>query len=188
MEIEKVIKERRSTRGFTAEKISDEAIDKIVESAFYAPLAVNTVSWHLTVLKNEAMIDRLAGEIKEFLSVDPAEHVKRRLAMDGFSPFYQAKTVIVMTVDEENKYSHENAGASIQNMLLTAKDMGIDSIWVGMGNAYLKTEKGKKFLKDIGAPEEYEIIACLGFGYSNYEIPMPDKHLGEYDKIVNVID
>ena len=64
METIKAIMDRRSVRGFKEDKfINDEDIKTIVECGMYAPLAVNKVSWHLTVVKNKEFLDNLSQDV-----------------------------------------------------------------------------------------------------------------------------
>ena len=188
METFDTIKERRSVRGFSEEKqIADDKVEKIIESAFFAPLALNKVCWRLAVVQDKKLIDEMVADIIDFLNVKPSEHVKMRLAMPKFSPFYHAPTVIFVMGDKENEYTGSNCGAAIQNMLLCAKDMGIDSCWIGMANKFLKSGGGEKYMKILGCPAGYEIIGAVALGYGNVNVPMPNKHFEEKDEIVKFI-
>ncbi len=183
-----IIKERRSVRGFDGEKqISEENVKTIVESAMYAPMALNKVSWHLTVVRDKELLEDISMAIIGKLSESDDSHIKMRLAMPGYSPFYHAPTVIFVTGDKENSYTGNNSGAAIQNMLLSAKCLGIDSCWIGMGNAFLKSEKGKPYMDKLNTPDGYEIIGAVALGYGNVEVPMPNKHMSEIDEIVKYI-
>ncbi len=188
METIKVIKERRSCRGFCEDRqIEKEDVLKIVESAMYAPMALNKVSWHLTVVQDADFLAEMSAEIISFLGKKPNDHVKMRLAMPRYNPFYHAPTVIFVMGDKENANTNRNAGAAIENMLLAAKDMGIDSCWVGLGNDFLNSEAGKPFTKKLEMPENYEIIGAVALGFAEKEIPMPNKHMDEKEKIVKYI-
>lgn len=183
-----IIKERRSVRGFDSEKqISEDAVKTIVESAMYAPMAVNKVSWHLTVVRSKEFLEDISMAIIGKLRESEDSHIKMRLAMPNYSPFYHAPTVIFVTGDKGNVYTGNNAGAAIQNMLLSAKALGIDSCWVGMANNFLKSEKGRAYMDKLCTPDGYEIIGAVALGYGNVNVPMPDKHMSEIDKIVTYI-
>ncbi len=188
METIKTIKERRSTRAFDKERqISTEVVETIVESAMYAPMALNKVSWHLTVVRNPEFLAEISSGIIEHLSKSSDAHIKMRLSMPNYNPFYHAPTVIFVTGDKENQYTQNNSGAAIQNMLLSAKDMGIDSCWVALGNPFLKSEAGKSFMEKLKAPKNYEIVGAVALGYAAKEIPVPNKHFDEIDNIVTYI-
>ena len=188
METLAVIKDRRSVRGFDPEKqIPKDKLDKIIESAMFAPMALNRVSWHLTIVQSKEFLDEMVLDIIGKLSENPTEHIKMRLAMPKFSPFYHAPTVIFVTGDKENVYTENNAGAAIENMLLSAKDMGIDSCWIGMANDFLKSDKGKKYMDRLNTPKDWKIIGAVALGYAEKDTVMPSKHFDEMDEIVKYI-
>ncbi len=189
METIKTIKERRAVRGFNPDKQIDiKDIKTIVECAMYAPLAINKVSWHLTVVRNKELLERLSKDIIEQLSINPTEHIKMRLAMPNYNPFYHAPTVIFVTGDKNNTYTGNNTGAAIENMLLAAKDLGIDSCWIGLANDFLRSEKGKPYMNRLNTPTDYEIIGAVALGYGNVDVSMPNKHFDEIEEIVKYID
>ena len=179
---------RRSVRGFLVDKIiSDENLNKIVDAGMYAPLAVNKVLWHFTVLKDKEMQQKIIDGIIDVLKINPTEHIKKRLSMPNFSPFYGAPAVIVVSGDKKNNWAQSNCGAAIQNMLLMANELGIDSCWVGMGNKFLNSDEAREIRNTIGVPKDYEVVGCVALGYRNTpEVPMPDKHFSERDSIVNI--
>ncbi len=189
METIKVIKERRAVRGFDPEnQLSMEDVKTIVECGMYAPMAVNKVSWHLTVVRNKEFLEELSRDVIAQMSINPTDHIKMRLAMPNYSPFYHAPTVIFVTGDKNNTCTGVNAGAAIENMLLAAKDLGIDSCWIGLANDFLKSEKGQIYMDKLNAPQDYEIIAAVALGYGNVNVPMPNKHFDKIDEIVKYID
>lgn len=184
-----IIKTRRSVRGFKPEKqISNEDLNTILDAAMYAPLAVNKPSWHLTVIQSKAVIDEIVEKTIGVLKINPNDHVKMRLSMPKFSPFYGAPTVIAVTGDLQNEYSKTNSGAAIENMLLAAKAQGIDSCWICMANKFLSSTEGTEILEGLGMPEGYGIMGCVALGYAEKEeIPVPNKHFDRYDEIINFI-
>lgn len=189
METIKVIKERRAVRGFDPEKqLNIEDVNTIVECGMYAPMAINKVSWHLTVVRSKEFLAELSKDVIAHMSINPTDHIKMRLAMPNYNPFYHAPTVIFVTGDKNNTCTGVNAGAAIENMLLAAKDLGIDSCWIGLANDFLKSEKGKAYMDKLNTPEDYEIISAVAFGYKNVDVSMPNKHFDEIDDIVKYID
>lgn len=184
----KTIKERRSVRGFIRDKqISDENLSEILDCAMYAPLCVNTVLWHFSAIQNKEILDDVVQKVIEMLSINPNDHVKMRLSMPNFSPFYGAPTVVFVFAEKGNSFAQSNCGAAIQNMLVSAKSLGIDSCWVGMANKFLTSDEAQPLLKKIGMPDGYEIVSCVALGYAEKEPKMPNKHFDERDNIVSVI-
>lgn len=179
---------RRTVRGFIRDKqISAADLEQILDAAMYSPLAINTVLWHFTALRDNAMKDKIINGVIDVLKIKPTEHIKMRLAMPNFSPFYGAPTVIVVSGDKNNQWSECNCGAAIQNMLLAANELGIDSCWVGMANKFLNSDEAKDIRKTIGIPDDYKVISCIALGYrEKAEIKMPDKHFDKRNEIINI--
>jgi nitroreductase len=54
---------RRSIRAYTAEAVSDEAVQKLLEAAMAAPSAAATDPWRFVVIKNRDMLARIAAAL-----------------------------------------------------------------------------------------------------------------------------
>jgi nitroreductase len=61
----KAISNRRSTRSYKAEQISDMELNEILNAAIAAPKAVGVPKWHFTVVQDNDMLDRLVEDIIE---------------------------------------------------------------------------------------------------------------------------
>ena len=62
METVQCIKERRSVRKFTDEKVPQEVVKEIVELASYAPSWKNTQTIRYMLVEDRAIIDKIAAE------------------------------------------------------------------------------------------------------------------------------
>ena len=62
MDLFKAIKERRSYRSFLTEPIGEEAIEKILEAAIWAPSPLNTQPWEFVVVTNEEVKGKIFSE------------------------------------------------------------------------------------------------------------------------------
>ena len=76
---------RRSIRAFTEDTVPQEALERIVDAARYAPSGMNKQLWRFTVVQNPAMLDALAAVIREEAGRDPDYH------------FYHANVLILGT-------------------------------------------------------------------------------------------
>jgi len=56
-----LVKQRRSTRVFTADPVPDELVDQIIEAARWAPSGANSQPWEFIVVRDKEMKDRIAG-------------------------------------------------------------------------------------------------------------------------------
>lgn len=187
-DIIKNIKERRSVRGFdTGKQLTDAELNEITDCALYAPLAVNTPLWHFSVIQNKEILNEIISGTIERLKKSDSEHVKMRLSMPNFSPFYGAPTVIAVSGDKSSPYAESNCGAAIQNMLLCAKSLGISSCWIGMTNEFLNSSEAAEILKKIDVPDNYKIVGCVALGHALNVPSAPDKHFDIKSELVTLV-
>lgn len=66
-EVIQTILARRSVRAYTGKKVSDEDLKAIVKCGLYAATAVGRQPWHITVVKDRALLDRISAASKAVL-------------------------------------------------------------------------------------------------------------------------
>ncbi|AOT70647.1 nitroreductase family protein [Geosporobacter ferrireducens] len=160
---------RRSCRSFKNQKIEEGKITAILECALYAPSPANKQPWEFIVVENPEYNQKLK---------DAVERSKEKIAeKSGWSwvPKYnvdfinQAPTLIVVVGDpskngaeqflEEPSQGYEHAcSAAIQNMLLAAHSMGLESLWLSL---FEKKDVRKIF--EIDEDKDPVAIICLGY-------------------------
>jgi len=153
MELSEAIKGRRSIRAFKPQDVPDEAVEKLIDAARYAPSAGNIQPWALVIAKK--------GE------------TKKKLASAAFNQAFveEAPVVIVVCADEnrssmrygrrgETLYCIQDTAAATQNILLTAYSLGLGTCWVGAFNE----DEAKKALR---APDGMRPVAMIPVGYPN---------------------
>ncbi len=115
---------RRSVRNFRQDNIPDDMIRELIRAAIYAPSAGNCQPWHFYVVKDFCVRKRVYEEAcrQEFLK--------------------EAPVLIIVCIDRnesadrygkrgETLYNIQNTAAAVQNILLSATDMGLGSCWCG---------------------------------------------------------
>lgn len=160
MEFNEVVRRRCSTRGFTAEKVSDEDVKKIVDAAQLAPLAMgDNKTSHLTVIRDPELMEEIRA----------ACMLKKK---DGtpHDPFYGATTLIVFSATDisEDNIEFCNAGCVIENMCLAATDLGLASCYIW--GCLKKIKKNPEAVSKLKLPEGYEIYSAFVCGYPVEEI------------------
>lgn len=124
MDFKDLVKSRRSIRNFVDKEVSKDLILELLEAARFAPSAGNCQPWHFYVVKNKELLARL-GE--------------RAYDREWFT---KAPLAIVVCVDipeaerrykerGRNLYCYQDTAAAIQNILLSAKALGLGSCWIG---------------------------------------------------------
>jgi nitroreductase len=168
MDVFEAMKERRSCRNFSSEPISEEAIEKILEAAGWAPSPMNAQPWKFIVVTNP--------EIKEKIFSEAERCKKWGLEKSGWKwvggykvDFLQAAPVIVAVVGDPEKtgldmfleeggvgYQHACA-AAIQNMHLAAHAQGLGSLWFTLFD-----KKAIRDILEIDSKMTPIALVCLG--------------------------
>jgi nitroreductase len=155
MNVDKIIKERRSIRYFKKKDVSWGKIHEILESCIYAPCAGGIQNWRLVVMKNKGQLNQICFNQEAVVKADflvvvcsDNEDLKRHYK------------------DRWDIFSIQNTSAAIQNMMLKAHSMKIGSCWIGV---YREPEM-KNLLK---IPDGVDIHAVLAFGYANEKPEIP---------------
>ena len=151
------IKGRRSIRNFKEEKVKDEDILAILESATFAPSAINKQPWYFIVIKDDALKKQMASIVEAKLTevlnkTAKDEDTDILINYSKFFTFFEEAPVVIavlcrpitspiavfleragIPVDELEDPVHseiQSASAAIQNMLLKAHDLGLGSCWM----------------------------------------------------------
>lgn len=149
MELNKVIKGRRSIRNYVDRPIEKEKIEKIIEAGTMAPSACDIQGWRFIVINNKKLKEKI-------VNAGGAHFIKN--APVGILVLYDNRTDNVEYMDYI-----QGASAAIQNMLLTAHSLGLGSCWV----CHLPTKKQLRSLLKI--PWYYDPIAYITIGYHKKE-------------------
>jgi len=151
LDVFEAIKERRSTRSYTDEKVSEEDVERLIEAARWAPSAGNIQPW-------------------EFVIVKEAE-TKRKLSDAALNQTFieKAPVVIVVCADVtrssrgygsrgEHLYCIQDTAAATENILLAAQHLGLATCWVG---AFRENEVAKA----VKAPMNLKPVAIVSVGH-----------------------
>lgn len=167
------ILERRSIRKFTKEEVTDSVIKEILYAATYAPSAHNKQPWEFVVVKNEGLKNKIGDCLFRF------DERKGTISSSSKTAKIIKEVPVLLLVF--NKYEDHplfntlSIGASIQNILLSAFDHGLGSIW--MGNIVHVEEEVCKL-----AGRNMRLISAVGLGYADETPIPPDRNL--VDKVV----
>ncbi len=159
MDVTSAIRERRSIRKFTNDRVSDEDITKILEAGRWAPSGLNNQPWKFLVLR---------GQIKDELE---------RFTKYG-KIIRDCDTCICVFLDENSCYNRtkdiQAIGACLQNMLLQAHGMGLGAVWLGE-----ILNKGGEVIDFLGI--EHELMAVIAIGMPYKELKSGErKELGDF--------
>jgi len=178
MSILKIIKERRTIRKYQAKKVPDEIIDKIIDAGVWGPSVpsfLRVQPWRFILVKDKEIKDKIADIVLErseksgagvnillhsaadiIRGSDFAVVVYNSGDMDKFKTKFK---LVYESFEAVIKKAELSAiSAAIQNMLLSADELGIGSCWL---DTPLFCEKEINSL--LG--ENLVMAAVLTFGY-----------------------
>lgn len=144
MDFYEAVKNRKSVRNYTAQKVPDDVLDRILEAARLAPSWANKQCWRYVIVDDPAVLSRTSGLAKNFgapmmvvLCGDPAASGQR----DG------------------KDYYLVDAAISLEHLVLAAAAEGLGTCWV----AGRIDEAGLK--KELGIPGNLRVVATTPLGY-----------------------
>ncbi len=155
MDLEDAIMSRRSVREYTADPIDEPTIRRLIDAAVHAPNAVNQQPWTFTVVRNQAVLDRVSLEAKDHMraNMPPGVHSTRfpMLGDPHFHIFYHAPALILISAIAPGPWIVEDCALAAENLMLAACAAGLGSCWIGFAQGYLNTPEGKQALGLPGA-------------------------------------
>jgi len=192
----RTMEERRSTRLFTEQEISENDILTVLRSANQAPSAHNRQSWRFIVLRG-ARKQELAGLVnaRAAIFLKPSSTLLR-MASRSIS----SAPVVVAVVNTGELVRHgtqlfgmdgqsadlfrtmeiQSSAAAVQNMLLAATSLGLASVWLGI--LYLIKDDVLRLFE----VREGEFMAVVPIGHAVRQSAAPQKK--SLETVVKYID
>lgn len=177
MSIIETIAQRRSIGKMTEERPTRAQIERILEAATHAPNHHNTQPWKLFVLAGSARTELgkiMAESLRARLGEVRDDKRQAMLEKERHKPL-RAPVLLVAAAEHphhDNVLEIENieaVAAAVENMLLTAEELGLAAMWRTGNAAYDPHVKQWLGL----APED----AIVGFIYLGYpSIPRQERH------------
>ena len=152
---------RRSIRSFRKGNIPDDRIWELLKAAIYAPSAGNCQPWHFYVVKDLGMRKRVYEEAcrQEFLIDAPVLVIVCIDRNESASRYGERGKIL---------YDIQNTAAAVQNILLSATDMGLGSCWCG--------DFDERSLQKILQTDSSRIpVAIVAVGYAGFEPSAPER-------------
>ena len=175
---------RRSTRAFTDEKISEETMNTILNAGLHAPSAHNQQSWHFTVIYNKDLIDGINIETKKVLGNISDRRLNRISGNKDFHIFYNSPVAVIVSGEEAALMPLEDCSAATQNMLIAAESLGIGSCWIGFARYLFTGDKEEYYKEKLSIPEGYKPYFGIALGYKK---PREMVSIKRREKTVNII-
>jgi nitroreductase len=204
MELKKAIESRTSIRSFRPDNIPVEDIIEMVRLGGMAPSINNFQPWEFILIQNKNILQTMAGLVINRLADFPLNSSKASVniksQVEWYSTFFKdapALLAIILTryetileggvdltaheINEMRNYPDlQSTGACIQNILLTAVDMGYGACWLS-GPMVAK----KELETILGIEKPSRLISFIAIGKPSKDIkPKEKEDLGKKLRVV----
>lgn len=176
---------RRTVRQFTADPVSREQIEKIIQAGLMAPSPNNSQPWKVAVITDRKMLEAMKAAVEKKLDgLFPKVSAEAQARLDkvrAFSTMFTGAPVVLAILSkpykamidkvlEESTVTHDqmntlrrypdiqSVGAMVENMLLAATELGLGGCWVS--GALVASDAIDALLKE----KEYRIQTLVALG------------------------
>lgn len=129
---------RRSTKKYLDKEVSQELLEKIIETGRYAPSGGNSQSNHFLVIQNKQIIAHLVKMVeKAFSQMEITENMYRSLQNSinlskkgGYVFCYNAPVLIIVANKKDYGNNQADCALALENMMLEANDLDLGSCYI----------------------------------------------------------
>ncbi|MEQ8236510.1 MAG: nitroreductase family protein [Syntrophomonadaceae bacterium] len=169
MDLFTALKERRSCRNFTGGEIEPDKLEKILEAGGWAPSVMNLQPWRFYVIKSQSLKERLKLSCESLAQEIFAASGWKWVSKYKFDFLVEAPVLIAVAANPKDTGADQfipgrgtgyaySCCAAVQNMLLAAHALGVDTLWFTLYD----TPRAKEIL---GIPGELDLVSVVVAGY-----------------------
>ena len=154
-----LIKQRRSIRSWTKQKVPETLLRQIVQAGLYAPSAANSQATNLRICQ---------GEVVKKLCQYTSPWFKNNNPPAIILVLYNRRTAEAKGLFKEKwhtRFIWQDTSCAMMNMMLAAESLGLKTCW---GSLNFKQQKAVSEL--LGLPNHLIVCSLLLVGYSKQEI------------------
>jgi len=193
MDLDAIIKGRRSIRKYREDEIPRAVLEEILETALWAPSGMNRQDWELVVVRGAArqqLAEIIATSQEHLLPHLQAIFSDKiiKVSLQVFKDLGGAPVVILVYIpgevlffdkdlDDRGRFHIEfkrhgrllSASALIQNLLLAAHARGLGTCWMTGAN-YVQKE-----INEFLGIQGKELVSIIPIGYPDQSPPAPPR-------------
>ena len=158
MDALEAISGRRSIRKYTADPVSEEAVETLLRAAMSAPSANDEQPWHFVVIRDRALLDQI-----------PAFHQYAKMLTE-------AATAILICGDQKSAghlgYLIQDCSAATENLLIAAHAAGLGAVWLGI---YPREPRIQGIRDLLGLPPHIMPVALVAIGHPGERKPPSNR-------------
>ncbi|HHX52439.1 MAG TPA: nitroreductase [Erysipelothrix sp.] len=175
MELNEILKTRRSVRHYQDKEIADDVLFELLDSVRVAPSWHNYQPARYHVIRDAQLKEKISKTLPSFNQ----NNVKNApvlivttivLNQSGFLKGEPANELV-------NHWGYYDGGLSNAHLLLKATDLGLGTLVIGLRNA-------DKIREILDIPEEESIMSVISLGYPEKVSTMPKRK--QFDEIIKI--
>lgn len=164
---------RRSTRKYLDKEVSQELLEKIIETGRYAPSGGNSQSNHFLVIQNKQIIDHFVKMVERaFSQMEITENMYRSLQNSinlskkgGYVFCYNAPVLIIVANKKDYGNNQADCALALENMMLEANELDLGSCYINQLKWLNEDQKILSYLQSLGMNEDERVYGSLIVGY-----------------------
>ncbi|MDA8429248.1 MAG: nitroreductase family protein [Geobacteraceae bacterium] len=166
-----LLKNRRSVREFREEPVPEALVRAAIDTARWAPTAVNRQALHWLVIQTPSETRRLAGLIIDYLrrisTVEPRYAPVVAQWEQGKDPVLRnAPHMIIIHAPDDWIWSSVDSTIALTQFELAAVANGIGTCWAGY---FMRAANGHPALREaLGIPGDHSVFGALMYGFPRY--------------------
>ena len=178
MEFKELVKARRSCRSFESTEIPETTIAAILEARTWAPSPLNMQPWEFLVITDplrKAEVRKVAEAARQNVTASGGPGWVSKYGLDFIE---EAPVLIAVIFDPSQgglgKFFGQNQGAisaasaCVQNIMLTAADMGLGTLWFTFFNP-------EEMRVCLGVPEGLDVAGVIPVGKVKGTVKAPPR-------------
>lgn len=158
---------RRSVRKFADSPVPDDILEEILTAGLYAPSAMNTQPWLLTVVRHPEKLESLRKAIA------------KALERPDYHKFYGAPVLVIVTVPADYRHGIADTACVLENMFLAAHAECVGSVWINQLKDCCNDPEVRSILTAFGIPKNHVCYGCGAFGYADGDVPSDRMNKGK---------
>ena len=153
---------RRSIRAYTAQAVTDEELEAVLQAGLYAPCGMGSQKVYFAAVRDKALRDQLSERNRAILGGDR-------------DPYYGAPAIVVVLADPGRPTWVEDGACALTAMMEAAHAIGLGSCWIHRAREMFDAPEGKALLREWGLPEGLRGVGSLALGHPAQEPPVPPE-------------
>lgn len=159
METLKAILTRRSIRKYSEKNIPEEYYEVMLKAAMHAPSGRNRQPWHFILVTNREILKNLAAVSPSWKMLEEA-----------------ASAIVVcgdLNLEDSKSFILQDCAAATQNILLSAHELGLGSVWLGV---HPLEERLNPIIELLHIPDHVIPVSMVSVGNPNESREQPDRY------------